>query len=169
MERYVTVNKKRNCSRKQFLFLSILFQPFSLPPAPCPKARAGCHGGAAAGICAGCFAGCAAVIGLVGYIVIMAHDFAFAYYITGVVGVFVNYVVFINCVVLVAHNVFVLDYALSARAVKYLAYYGFGTAFRAAVCACAIHGFTPFIIENTTLHTMQDRDKGSSTGVLRKT
>jgi hypothetical protein len=73
-------------------------------------------------------------------VVVVFHDFALAYYIVGVVNVFVDYIILVDGVVLVAYNVFVFYYALCAGAIVDLTRYGFAAALVAAMCAVAIHG-----------------------------
>jgi hypothetical protein len=86
------------------------------------------------------FAGISAIDGLVGSVIVVFYDFAFAYNITGIVGVFVNNVEFVYRVVLVSDDVFVFYDALGAGAVKHLTHGRIAPALVTTVCACAVHG-----------------------------
>jgi hypothetical protein len=93
---------------------------------------------AAAGYANSAGTGFGAVVWGVVAVVVVFYNFAFAYYVAGVVLVFVDYIEFVDCVVAVFYNVLMSYYALRARASENFTNDGF-THF-ASVCASAVHG-----------------------------
>ena len=87
----------------------------------------------------------ATVIRLVGAKVIVPYNFAFSHDISSVKLMFVYDIIFVNDVMLVPYNVFVPDYLLRTRAVKYFPFNWVMCAVTATACTCACHGLPPFL------------------------
>lgn len=77
--------------------------------------------------------------------VVMPYNFALPYYVARVIGVLMDYVIFIDGIVLVTYYMLMPDYALGTGAAKFPAYHRFGTATGASICATTIHGINSFL------------------------
>jgi hypothetical protein len=120
-----------------------------LPTPALPIARAhgrprAVAGSAPAPIIDGVTAGVAAIIGLMGAIIVVPDYFPFAYYVAGIVDMLMHHIKFVDGVVPVPDYVFVFDHTLGTGAVKNLAHYRFLAALTASVHTVASHNNSSF-------------------------